>query len=112
MPVLGDNPYNPNPITKLFTTFLFGLIAFHQSAFYFGGEQFFYSRLFFIKTGLKKMPLKISLPWAALLLPNLKIIENTPFVLKMFLLLLLVYRVFYFPLTSGKLLVKTSDVEA
>ena len=25
MPVFADNPYNPNPVTKLFATILFGV---------------------------------------------------------------------------------------
>lgn len=111
MPVLGDNPYNPNPITKLFTTFLFGLVAFHQSAFYFEWGAVLLLSFIFYKNGLKKDAFKNIVTFGLLsLLPNLKFIENTSFILKMFLLLLLVYRVFYFPVTSGKLFVKTSDV--
>jgi energy-coupling factor transporter transmembrane protein EcfT len=111
MPVFGENPYNPNPIVKLFTTFLFGIIAFHQSALYFEWGAVLLLSFVFYKNGLKKDAFKNIVIFGLLsLLPGLNCIENTNYFLKMFLSLFLIYRIFYFPLTSGKLLMKTSDV--
>ena len=35
MPVFLDNPYNPNPISKLMVTFLLGFAVFHKVNIYF-----------------------------------------------------------------------------
>ncbi len=111
MPAFSDNPYNPNPITKLCTTILFGLTALHQMNVYFEWVAVVVLSFIFYKNDFKKDAIKNIVVFGILsLLPNLKVIEGTNIFLKMFLMLLLVYKIFYFPFTSGKLLIKTSDV--
>lgn len=107
----SDNPFNPNPITKLFTTFLFGFTVGNQSNIFFEWGAALILSFVFYKTGLKKDAFINMLTFGLLsLLPNLNITEDTHAAVKMFLMLFLIYRMFYFPLTSGKLLIKTSDV--
>ncbi|NLL92140.1 MAG: energy-coupling factor transporter transmembrane protein EcfT [Ruminococcaceae bacterium] len=106
-----ENPYNPNPVTKLFTTFLFGLTAFHQINILFEWGAVLLLSFIFYKNGFIRDAIKNITSFGLLcLLPNLTVIQSAHFILKMFLMLLLMYRIFYFPVTSGKLLVKTSDV--
>lgn len=111
MAEFSDNPYNPNPITKLFTTFLFGLTVINQIDIYFEWGAVFVLSFVFYKTGFKKDAFKNIVTFGLLsLLPNLSMIESWHAALKMFLMLFLAYRIFYLPFTSGKLLIKTSDV--
>lgn len=108
---LSDNPYNPNPIVKLFTTFLFGFTVMNILNIYFGWAAVILLSFIFYQTGFKKEAIRNILTFGLLsFLPGLDFVETThPFV-KMFLLLLIVYKMFYFPITSGMLMVKTSDV--
>jgi energy-coupling factor transporter transmembrane protein EcfT len=107
----SDNPYNPNPITKLFTMFLFGLTVINQIGIYFEWGAVFILSFIFYKTGFKKDAVKNVVTFGLLsLVPNLTFIESWHAVVKIFLMLLLMYRIFYFPITSGKLLIKTTDV--
>jgi energy-coupling factor transport system permease protein len=111
MPVLLENPYNPNPITKLATTFLLGLTVIHEMNAYFEWAAVLALSFVFYKNEFKKDAVRNIIIFGLLsLLPNVNVIESTNIFLKMFLMLLLVLRIFYLPLTSGVLLVKTSDV--
>lgn len=111
MPVFIDNPYNPNPITKLGTTILFGLTVLNQMNICFEWAAVLVLSFIFYKNEFKKDAIKNMVVFGILsLLPNLKMVESTNIFLKMFLMLLLVYKIFYLPFTSGKLLIKTSDV--
>ena len=111
MPIFSENPYNPNPLTKLFTTFLFGLTVLNQINIFFEWGAVLILSFVFYNNGMKKDAFKNIAVFGLLsILPDVKIIENTHSIIKMFLMLLLVYRIFYFPFTSGKLFIKTSDV--
>ncbi len=111
MPVFLENPYNPNPISKCLVTILLGLtLTFPLSPLGQWTVVLFLAFLFY-KNGLLKDAVKTPLVFAVLFsMPKVQFIENAPAPLRMFIMLFLVYRMFYLPLTAGKLLIKTSDV--
>ncbi|HPY98276.1 MAG TPA: energy-coupling factor transporter transmembrane component T [Clostridia bacterium] len=111
MPVFADNPYNPNPVTKLFATILFGVTVLYQMNIYFEWAAIIILSFVFYKNNLKKEAVSNIVIFGILcLLPNIEVIEKTNIVIKMFLMVLVAYRIFYFPVASGLLFIKTSDV--
>lgn len=111
MPASMDNPYNPNPITKFFITFLVGLTVLHQIGFYFELGIVLLISFLFYKNDFKVDALKGVLFFGVFsLLPALKMIEGTHTIIKMFFMLFIVFRMFYLPYFFGKFLIKTSDV--
>ncbi len=58
MPVFLDNPYNPNPISKLMVTFLLGFAVFHKVNIYFEWAIILLISFLFYNNGFKKEALK------------------------------------------------------
>lgn len=112
MPVFLDNPYNPNPISKLLVTFLLGFTVFHKVNIYFEWGIILIISFLFYKNGIKKAALKNILFFAvfSLLIPNLDVIRNMNAILMIFFMLFVVCRMFYLPFSAGSFFVKTSDV--
>lgn len=112
MPVFLDNPYNPNPISKLLVTFLLGFTVFHKVNIYFEWGIILLISFLFYKNGIKKAALKNILFFAvfSLLIPNLDVIRNMNAILMIFFMLFAVCRMFYLPFSAGSFFVKTSDV--
>lgn len=111
MPVYADNPCNPNPITKFIITFLLGLTVLNHIGLYSEIGIVLLISFLFYKNGFKTDALKGILLFALLsMLPGLSMIERAHVAVKMFLMLFIVFRMFYLPILSGKLLIKTSDV--
>ena len=112
MPVFLDNPYNPNPISKLLVTFLLGFTVFHKVNIYFEWGIILLISFLFYKNGIKKAALKNILFFAvfSLLIPNLDVIRNMNAILMIFFILFAVCRMFYLPFSAGSFFVKTSDV--
>lgn len=111
MPVFSDNPYNPNPITKFLVTFLSGLTILNNIEFCLELGIVLLISILFYKNSFKRDAIKGILFFAVFsLLPNFKMIEGAPVIIKMFFMLFIVFRMFYLPYLSGKFLIKTSDV--
>ncbi|WP_429615394.1 energy-coupling factor transporter transmembrane component T [Treponema pedis] len=112
MPVFLDNPYNPNPISKLLVTFSLGFAVFYKvNTCFEWGIVFLLSALFY-KNGLKKEALKNILFFGVLCLivPNIDVIRNMNAILMMGFMLFAVFRMFYLPFSAGSFFIKTSDV--
>ncbi len=112
MPVFLDNPYNPNPISKLLVTFSLGFTVFHKVNIYFEWGIILLISFLFYKNGIKKAALKNILFFAvfSLLIPNLDVIRNMNAILMIFFMLFAVCRMVYLPFSAGSFFVKTSDV--
>lgn len=112
MPVFLDNPYNPNPISKLMVTFLLGFAVFHKVNIYFEWAIILLISFLFYKNGFKKEALKNILFFGvfSLVIPSLDVIRNMNVILMIFFMLFAVCRMFYLPFCSGSFFVKTSDV--
>ena len=112
MPVFLDNPYNPNPISKLMVTFLLGFAVFHKVNIYFEWAIILLISFLFYKNGFKKEALKNILFFGmfSLIIPSLEVIRNMNVILMIFFMLFAVCRMFYLPFSSGSFFVKTSDV--
>ena len=112
MPVFLDNPYNPNPISKIIVTLLLGFVVFHKVNIYFEWGIVFLISFLFYKNKFKREALKNILFFAVLSLaiPNINVIRNMNAVLMMFFMLFAVFRLFYLPFSVASFFVKTSDV--
>ena len=112
MPVFLDNPYNPNPISKLLVTFSLGFAVFYKVNICFEWGIVFLLSFLFYKNGFKKEALKNILLFAVLssIIPNLDVIRNMNAILMMIFMLFAVFRMFYLPFSAGSFFVKTSDV--
>lgn len=112
MPVFLDNPYNPNPISKLFVSFLLGFAVFYKVNAYFEWGIIFLLSLLFYKNGLKKEALKniLFFGFLSLIVPNIDVIRNMNAILLMIFMLFVVFRMFYIPFSAGSFFIKTSDV--
>ena len=97
MPVFLDNPYNPNPISKLFVSFLLGFAVFYKVNAYFEWGIVFLLSLLFYKNGLKKEALKniLFFGFLSLIVPNIDVIRNMNAILLMIFMLFVVFRMFY-----------------
>ena len=112
MPVFLDNPYNPNPISKLFVSFLLGFAVFYKVNAYFEWGIVFLLSLLFYKNGLKKEALKniLFFGFLSFIVPNIDVIRNMNAILLMIFMLFVVFRMFYIPFSAGSFFIKTSDV--
>ena len=112
MPVFLDNPYNPNPISKLLVTFSLGFAVFYKVNICFEWGIVFLLSFLFYKNGFKKEALRNILLFVVLssIIPNLDVIRNMNAILLMIFMLFAVFRMFYLPFSAGSFFVKTSDV--
>ena len=103
IPVFLDNPYNPNPITKLLVTFLLGFAVFNKVNTYFEWGIILILSFLYYKNGFRKEALKNTLFFAilSLVIPNLDVIRNMNAILKIFFMLFAVCRMFYLPLVQA-----------
>lgn len=99
MPVFLDNPYNPNPISKLLVTFLLGVTVFHNVSVIFEWGIVCLISFLFYNNGFKKEALKNILFFSILssIIPSLDIIRNMNEFLMIFFMLFAVFRIFYLP---------------
>ena len=112
MPVYLDNPYNPNPLSKLLVIFLLGFAVFHKVNLYFEWGVILFISFLYYKNGLKKAALKNILFFSifSLVIPSLDVIRNMNVIFMMFFMLFAVCRMFYLPFSAGSFFIKTSDV--
>ena len=111
MPVSLDNPYNPNPISKILVSFSLGFAVFYKVNTYFEWGIVLLISFLFLMNGFKKEALKnISFFWVLSLIPNLDVIRSMNAILMMFFMLFAVCKMFYLPFSAGSFFLKTSDV--
>lgn len=112
MPAFQDNPYNPNPITKICIIILLGFTVFHQVSIYFEWGIILLISFLFYKNGLKKEALKNAAFFAAFscIVPNIGIIKNMNSFIMMFFIVFVICRMIYLPYSAGKFFIRTSDV--
>lgn len=111
MNICLDNRLNPNPITKLFVVGFLGFTVVHFIHSYAEWGIILVLSLFFAMNGFVGDAIKNIIIYGILFLaPNFKILEKLPILIKIFLSLVFVLRMFYLPFVAGKFLIKTSDV--
>ncbi|WP_300409142.1 energy-coupling factor transporter transmembrane component T [Lagierella sp.] len=113
MPASSCSIYNPNPITKFFVVFITGLTVMHSINTYFELIIILIIGILFYLNGYKKTLIK----WMALCvilfsLPNFMVLSKLNPVLKMFLSIPIVVRMFILPFMAASFMIKTSDVGA
>lgn len=111
MPVVNKSRFNPNPITKFFVVGLLGLTVVNSINPILEWTVIFTLSIMYFINGFRKDAIKNIIVFGILFLaPNFKILAKLPFLIKMFLSLIFVLRMFYIPFAAGKFLIKTSDV--
>lgn len=111
MSVVNKSRFNPNPITKLFVVGLLGLTVVNSINPILEWTVIFILSIMYFINGFRKDAIKNIIVFGILFLaPNFKILAKLPFLIKMFLSLIFVLRMFYIPFAAGKFLIKTSDV--
>ncbi len=108
---ISNNRYNPNPITKFFVVGLLGFTVLHSVNHYAEWAIVSTISMMYCMNGMKQEGVKNIVLFGFLyFVPGFHFIAKFPFFVKMILSLLAVFRMFYFPFSAGKLLMKTSDV--
>ena len=114
MPTFSSNaPFNPNPISKILVVFLTGLTVMHGINIRFELAIVCIFLILFYLNGYKKTLFKwIVLCGILYSLPNFMILSTLNPILKMFLSIPIVIRMFILPFMAASLMIKTSDVGA
>lgn len=114
MPTFSSNaPYNPNPISKILVVFLTGLTVMHGINICFEFAIICIFLILFYLNGYKKTLFKwIVLCLVLYSLPNFMILSTLNPILKMFLSIPIVFRMFLLPFMAASFMIKTSDVGA
>ena len=114
MPTFSSNaPYNPNPISKMLVVFLTGLTVMHGINICFEFAIICIFLILFYLNGYKKTLFKwIVLCLVLYSLPNFMILSTLNPILKMFLSIPIVFRMFLLPFMAASFMIKTSDVGA
>ena len=107
----SNAPFNPNPISKILVVFLTGLTVVHSINIRFELAIVCLIGILFYLNGYKKTFFKwIILCGILYSLPNFMIFSTLNPILKMFLSIPIVFRMFLLPFMAASFLVKTSDV--
>ena len=114
MPTFSSNaPFNPNPISKILVVFLTGLTVAHSLNIRLELAIVCLIGILFYLNGYKKTLFKwIILCIALYSVPNFMILSTLNPILKMFLSIPIVFRMFLLPFMAASLMIKTSDVGA
>ncbi|MDU7303078.1 MAG: energy-coupling factor transporter transmembrane component T [Peptoniphilus lacydonensis] len=112
MPTFSSNaPFNPNPISKILVVFLTGLTVMHGINIRFELAIVCIFLILFYLNGYKKTLFKwIVLCGILYSLPNFMILSTLNPIIKMFLSIPIVIRMFILPFMAASLMIKTSDV--
>ncbi len=112
MPTFSANsPFNPNPISKILVVFLAGLTVVNRINIFFELAIVCLIGILFFLNGYKKTFFKwIILCGILYSLPNFMIFSTLNPILKMFLSIPIVFRMFLLPFMAASFMVKTSDV--
>lgn len=111
MPAYSNAPCNPNPISKILVVFLAGLTVVHRINICFELAIICIFFMLFYMNGYKKILLK----WLILCiilysLPNFMMLSELNPIIKMFLSIPIVIRMFILPFMAASFMIKTSDV--
>lgn len=107
----SDTPFNPNPISKLLVVFLTGLTVVHSMNIRFELAIVCLIGILFYLNGYKKTFFKwIILCIVLYSLPNFMIFSTLNPMLKMFLSIPIIFRMFLLPFMAASFMIKTSDV--
>lgn len=105
------NRFNPNPVTKLIAVLLLGFTPVHTINDIFALGIVVLLSVFFLVNGYVGTAIKGGLIYAFLYkLPNFEGLYHFPVIIKIFISLLIMVRMFYLPFFAAKFLIKTSDV--
>lgn len=111
MLAVKNSRFNPNPITKFFVVGLLGLTVVHSVHPIFEWMVILAISVMYFMNGFPKDGVKNSIIFIILFFaPKFEGLAQLPFMIKIFLALVLVLRMFYLPYAAGKFLMKTSDV--
>ena len=112
MPTFSSNaPFNPNPISKILVVFLTGLTVMHGINIRFELAIICIFLFLFYLNEYKKTLLKwIVLCGILYSLPNFMILSTINPIIKMFLSIPIVFRMFLLPFMAASFMIKTSDV--
>ncbi len=111
MELKKNNKLNPNPITKLFVVGLLGITVVNSIHPIFEWLIILIISIMFMINGFKKDAINNVIVFAIFfIVPNFEALSHLPILIKIFLSLLFVLRMFYIPYIAGKFLIKTSDV--
>ena len=112
MPTFSSNaPFNPNPISKILVVFLTGLTVMHGINICFEFAIICIFLILFYLNGYKKTLFKwIVLCLVLYSLPNFMILSTLNPIIKMFLSIPIVIRMFILPFMAASFMIKTSDV--
>ncbi len=111
MELQKNNKLNPNPITKLFVVGLLGITVVNSIHPIFEWLIILIISIMFMINGFKKDAINNVIVFAIFfIVPNFEALSHLPILIKIFLSLLFVLRMFYIPYIAGKFLIKTSDV--
>ncbi|BFL75855.1 energy-coupling factor transporter transmembrane component T family protein [Finegoldia magna] len=112
MPTFSSNaPFNPNPISKILAVFLTGLTVMHGINIRFELAIVCIFLILFYLNGYKKTLFKwIVLCGILYSLPNFMILSTLNPIIKMFLSIPIVFRMFLLPFMAASFMIKTSDV--
>ena len=106
-----QSPFNPNPITKLLVMGFLGISLVHPLHPFAEWGIVFLLSLFYLLNGDRKSAVQNAVIFALLCaFPGFPKLYALPIVLKMFLSVFYMLRLVYFPVASGRFLMKTSDV--
>ena len=114
MPTFSSNSsFNLNPISKLLVVFLTGLTVVHSLNICFELAITCIIGILFYLNGYKKTLFKwIVLCGILYSLPNFMVLSTLNPILKMFLSLFIIFRMFLLPFMAASFMIKTSDVGA
>lgn len=111
MPVFSNSKYNPNPITKMISTFILGFTVVHTINPYCEWLIAIIITIFFLINGYKKSALIQTIVFTVLFtLPELSAISKVNPLLQILLSLPIIVRMFILPFMAGKFMITTSDV--
>lgn len=111
MPVFSNSKYNPNPITKMISTFILGFTVVHIINPYCEWLIAIIITIFFLINGYKKSTLIQTIVFTVLFtLPKLSAISKVNPLLQILLSLPIIVRMFILPFMAGKFMITTSDV--
>lgn len=111
MPVFSNNKYNPNPLTKFFVMILLSFTVLHPIPCYFEWAILIGIAILYGLNHMKKEAIKVLVIFGLLSwIPTMGYLEQLPFLIKVLLSLIVVYRMFYLPYTAAVFTIKTSDV--
>ncbi|MGP1612745.1 MAG: energy-coupling factor transporter transmembrane component T [Catonella sp.] len=109
--VLKESKFNPNPITKLFSSVLVSFTVLHPIGLYaFWGLVLFISLMYFLNDEMKYAIKNIVWYGFLFIFPGFEFLEKLPMFIKILLSIFFVMKMFYPAFMIAKFFITTSDV--